>query len=304
MLKLNIKNETSRLQAVLLGIAKSNGPVPTPEEAYDPKSREHILSGTYPHEENMIKEMEAVVKVFEKHNVKVYRPELIGNCNQIFARDIAFVIDDIFIKSNILPDRDKEIHAIDYLIEQIPPDKVITLPEKAHVEGGDIILYNDYIFAGTYTRADYPGYITARTNIHAVKELTKLFPNKTVKAFDLRKSNTNARENVLHLDCCFQPVAHNKAIIYKDGFLNKTDYLWLVNFFGKENVFEINKEEMYNMFSNIFSISPEVVISDKSFVRLNNWLKDQGMTVEEVSYAEIGKQGGLLRCSTMPLIRE
>ena len=40
-MKLHIHNETSRLRAVVLGTAESNGPVPTMEEAYDPKSKEH-----------------------------------------------------------------------------------------------------------------------------------------------------------------------------------------------------------------------------------------------------------------------
>ena len=35
-MKLNIQNETSRLRAVVLGTAESNGPTPTLEEAYDP----------------------------------------------------------------------------------------------------------------------------------------------------------------------------------------------------------------------------------------------------------------------------
>ena len=303
MLKLNVNDETSPLKAVLLGTAKSNGAVPDPDDAYDPKSREHILAGTYPEEEDMVTEMDAVVKIFEKYGVDVYRPEVIENCNQIFARDIAFVIDDNFIKSNILPRRDQEINAINYLINQIEPNKVINLPADAHVEGGDVILDNDHIFIGCYTGEDYSHYITARTNIHAVKAIRKLFPHKKVKSFELVKSNTNAHENALHLDCCFQPVGENKAIICKDGFLHEKEYLWLVNYYGKQNIFEITKEEMYQMFSNIFSISPQVVISDKHFKRLNDWLIQQGIIVEEVSFTEIGKQGGLLRCSTMPLIR-
>jgi N-dimethylarginine dimethylaminohydrolase len=58
------------------------------------------------------------------------------------------------------------------------------------------------------------------------------------------------------------------------------------------------------MNSNIFSISEEVIVSEKNFTRLNKWLRQQGFTVEEVSYSEIAKQEGLLRCSTMPLIRD
>jgi len=304
MLELNIKNETSRLRAVVLGTAKSNGPTPTVEEAYDPKSIEHIKKGTYPKEEDMIKEMEAVAKVFEKYQVKVFRPKVIKDCNQIFARDIAFVIEDKFIKANILPDREREIEAINHVIEQINPKNIIKLPEECHVEGGDVMPWNDYIFVGTYSGVDYPNYITARTNIDAVIALQELFPNKIVKAFELRKSNTNAKENALHLDCCFQPVGTNKAILHKNGFLIEKEYQWLVDFFGKENIFEINKDEMYHMNSNIFSITENVVISERNFTRLNTWLRSQGFTVEEVPYAEIAKQEGLLRCSTMPLIRD
>ncbi|RIA10477.1 N-dimethylarginine dimethylaminohydrolase [Flavobacteriaceae bacterium MAR_2010_72] len=304
MLQLNIKNETSRLRAVVLGTAKSNGPVPNIEEAYDPKSLEHIKAGTYPKEEDMIREMDAVSQVFEKYNVKVFRPKVIKDCNQIFTRDIAFVIDDKFIKANILPDREQEIEAISHVIEQIDPEHVIKLPEECHVEGGDVMPWNDYIFVGTYSGSDYSEFITARTNMDAVIALQELFPHKTVKAFELRKSNTDAKENALHLDCCFQPIGTNKAILHKNGFLIEKEYQWLVDFFGKDNIFEITKDEMYQMYSNVFSISEDVIISERNFTRLNNWLRESGFKVEEVPYAEISKQEGLLRCTTMPLIRD
>jgi N-dimethylarginine dimethylaminohydrolase len=166
------------------------------------------------------------------------------------------------------------------------------------------MLWNDYIFIGTYSGEDYPDYITARTNLDAVIAIQELFPHKTVKAFELRKSNTNPKENALHLDCCFQPIGKDKAILHKNGFLFEEEYNWLVDFFGKENIFEIDKEEMYNMNSNIFSISEDVIISEQNFTRLNTWLRANGFTVEEVPYAEIAKQEGLLRCSTLPLIRD
>jgi N-dimethylarginine dimethylaminohydrolase len=304
MLELNIKNETSRLRAVILGTAKNNGPIPRIEDAYDPKSIEHIKAGTYPTELDMIQEMEAVAKVFEKYSVQVFKPEVIKDCNQVFARDIAVVIEDKFIKANILPHREREIEAIYNVIEQIKSENVIKLPVECHVEGGDVMPWNDYIFVGTYSGIDYPNFITARTNMDAVIAIQELFPNKTVKAFELRKSNTNAKENALHLDCCFQPVGKDKAILHKNGFLIEQEYQWLVNYFGKENIFEITKDEMYNMYSNIFSISENVVISERNFTRLNAWFRSEGFTVEEVPYAEIAKQEGLLRCSTMPLIRD
>lgn len=303
MLQLHVTNETAPLKAVVLGTAKSNGKTPKIEEAYDPKSIEHIKAGTYPKEEDMVFEMEAVEKVLKKHEVKVYRPEVIENYNQIFSRDIAFVIDDFIIKSNILPDRISELNAIQHVFSEINPTKIITPPDEVHIEGGDVMLHNDYIFIGTYKGNDYPNYITARTNVQAVEFIKELFPNKKAIEFNLKKSNTNPYENALHLDCCFQPVGNGKAIIHKDGFLEESEYLFLINLFGKENVFHITKEEMYAMNSNIFSISPEVVISEKNFTRLNNWLQNQNILVEEVPYSEIAKQEGLLRCSTLPLIR-
>lgn len=304
MLPLNIKNETARLKAVVLGSAINNGPTPSSEEAYDPKSLEHILAGTYPIEKDMVQEMEAFNQVFQKYGVQVFRPEMIENYNQIFTRDIGFVIDDIFIKANILPDRERELDAIQYVIDQINPLKVMRPPTEVHIEGGDVMLWNNYIFIGTYKGSDYKDYITARTNTAGVAYITQLFPNKIVKAFDLVKSKIEARDNALHLDCCFQPVGKNKGIIYKNGFREEADYMFLMNLFGKENLFHITRDEMYDMNSNVFSIDDKIVVSEKKFTRLNNWLRDNGFVVEEIPYAEIAKQEGLLRCSTLPLVRE
>ncbi len=303
MLQLNVRDETSTLKVVVLGTAKSSGPVPKPDEAYDPKSLEHIRAGTYPREEDMIVEMEAFKTVLEKHGVQVFRPEILENCNQIFSRDIAFVIEDKLIKANILPDREKEFDAIIHVLDVIDPDKILVPPAAVHVEGGDVMPWKEYIFVGTYRGKDYSDYITARTNQAAVEYLAEKFPHKEIKSFDLRKSNTDPRQNALHLDCCFQPIGKDKAILHKNGFLVEEEYHWLRDYFGPENVFEISSEEMYQMFSNVFSISPEVIVSERSFTRLNTWLRDQGFTVEEVPYAEIGKQEGLLRCSTLPLVR-
>jgi N-dimethylarginine dimethylaminohydrolase len=304
MLKLNVTNETNKLKSVILGTAVSNGPTPTAEEAYDPKSLEHILAGTYPIEKDMILEMEAFNQVFQKYDINVYRPELIENYNQIFTRDIGFVIDDIFIKSNILPDRERELDAIQYIIEQMNPNKIKRPPEEVHIEGGDVMPWEDYIFIGTYKGSDYKDFITARTNMQGVEYIQSLFPNKKIKAFDLVKSKLEARDNALHLDCCFQPIGTNKGIIYKSGFREEADYEFLLKFFGKENLFHITRDEMYHMNSNVFSIDKNVVVSERNFTRLNQWLRKNDFIVEEIPYAEIAKQEGLLRCSTLPLCRE
>ena len=89
--------------------------------------------------------------------------------------------------------------------------------------------------------------------------------------------------------------------------VNDSDYLMFKDYQNNnefDNIIELSKEEMYNMNSNIFSISDDIIISEKEFLRLNTELRKRGFIVEEVSYSEIAKMEGLLRCSTMPLIRD
>ena len=304
MLKLNVNNETSKLLAVILGTAKSNGPAPKLEECYDPKSRENVLANTYPTEIDMVDELNQLKEVLVKHNVNVYRPEVINDYNQIFSRDIGFVIDDFFIVANILPDRSNEIFAIQKVLDLIPKNKIIELPDDCHVEGGDVILNNDYIFIGTYDGIDYSNFKTARTNYKSIKFLKEKFPAKKVISFDLIKSDLEPTKNALHLDCCLQPVGNGKLVACPNAFLKRDQYEWLLNHFGKENILEISLNEMSEMKCNFFSIDTNIVVSEKSFTKLNSWLRGFDIIVEEINYREISKQGGLLRCSTLPLIRE
>lgn len=302
---LNIKNETSTLKAVVLGQPGSIGPVPDLSQAYDAKSYETILNGNYPTEESIYKEMSAFENILLKYDVQVFRPWTLENCNQVFARDVAFVIDDKIINSNIIPDREDEKEAYEIIYDQIAYNKIYNLPEKAHVEGGDVVLYNDMVFVGLYSKPDYSQYKTARTNRHAFHFLQEIFPHKSIIPLELEKHDTDPRKGILHLDCTFMPVGRDKAIIYKDGFRFGKDYQLLIDLFGKQNVFEITTEEMYQMNSNIFSISPDVVVSEQHFTRLNNHLENEwGIQVERVPYHEISKMGGLLRCSTLPLSRK
>ena len=282
----------------------SFGGTPKIEDCYDPKSKEHVLNGTFPTQENVINEMNAVKTIFLKYGVEVLRPNNIEGLNQIFSRDIGFVIDNSFIIPNIIEDRKKEIAALETLLENINSNNIIYMPEDARIEGGDVMLCDDYVFVGYSEEEDFKKYQVARTNKWAINFLQSTFPNKKIRGFELKKSDTNPKDNALHLDCCFQPVGKQYAIMYKEGFKNKSDVDFLISHYGKENIIFITRDEMYQMNSNIFSISPEVVISEKGFIRLNKELRNKGITVEEVPYAEIAKMEGLLRCSTLPLRRK
>ena len=304
-MKLNINNETGRLKSVVLGQPVSMGADPTLEESYDAKSYHTIQQGVYPKEEDIINEMTDFEKVLKKYDVEVIRPDIIKDYNQVFARDVAFVIEDKMILSNLIPDRADEQEAYSKIFEQVEWRKIINLPDTAHIEGGDVIVWNDFLFIGTCFSEDYRNFKTARTNEYAIETLKEYFPKKRIIDLELKKNDTVPYEGILHLDCTFNPVGKDKCIIYKDGFVDESDYRLILDIFGEENCFHVTKEEMFEMNPNIFSISPEVVVSDAAFTRMNRHLQDVwNIKVEEIPYREISKMGGLLRCSTMPLVRE
>ena len=304
MISLNVNNEFGKLNKVILGIALSNGGVPKLEECYDPKSREHVQNGTFPEEANLSDELNQFLNVLKKYNVSVFRPTLIEDYNQIFSRDIAFVIGEKLVVSNIIKDREKEINAIENIISQINPSNIIRLSNKARIEGGDVIIHNDHIFIGYSKEEDFKQFQVARTNEIAIEEIKENFSNKKIVAFELKKSDYQAKENALHLDCCFQPIGKKMAIIYEEGFKRKEDVDYIKRLFGEDKLIKITQKEMYDMNSNVFSISEDTIVSEIGFKRLNSILRTKGFKVEEIKFSEIAKMEGLLRCTTLPLQRQ
>jgi len=304
-MKLNIKNETSRLKSVVLGQPLSMGETPNITDAYDAKSYKSLQNNQYPTERDVVREMYAFENILLKYGVEVFRPEIIQDYNQVFSRDVAFVVDDKMIISNIIEDRADEQEAYKKIFEKVAWRDIINLPESAHIEGGDVIVWNDFLFIGTCYDENYKNFKTARTNQYAIETLKEYFPNRRIIDLDLKKDDKNPSNGVLHLDCTFMPIGKDKCILYKEGFVKEIDFKLLLGIFGEENCFVITSQEAEDLTTNIFSIDESTIVSDKYFVRLNNHIREKwNFTVEEISYREISKMGGLLRCSTMPLVRE
>ena len=68
-----------------------------------------------------------------------------------------------------------------------------------------------------------------------------------------------------------------------------------------ENIFHVNQDEAILLATNLLSIDKHCIVSDKRFTRVNKWLESNGYDIHLVDYSAIGKLGGLLRCSTLPL---
>ena len=303
MITLEVLDECSPLLEVILGSPESFGGIPKKDNIYDPKTLLNVKNGMYPLQEAIKKELDAFHHVLMDYDVKIYRPKVYKSLNQIFARDIGMVIGDQFLLPQILDKRSEEQKGIHFIIDQIDANKLLKSGKSARIEGGDVMPYRDYLFVGYSKKEDFDNYIVSRTNEAGVDFLIEHFKSWKVKPFELKKSDCNPYDNALHLDCCFQPIGKNKAIIYKAGFKNQSDAEWIINFFKPENILEINQEEMYDMNSNVFSISPEVIVSELKFERLNQQLRDWNFIVEEIPFSETAKMEGLLRCATLPLRR-
>lgn len=287
MLNIEIHDETSALETVILGIAESYGK--DKQSSNNPKSKFHRQSGTYPKEEDVLLEVKSFEDALITNGVQVLRPTNIQNQNQIFTRDIGFVIDDFFIKANMkLPTRKDEINGIKHIINSL---KILIPPDDVSIEGGDIVLWKDYIFVGKSNRTNDAGY----------EFLKQKFTNKKVVQIPILVSD-DYQKNVLHLDCAFQPVGDEFAIFYSEGFPIRPDAL--LDCFKEDNLIQVNQQQMIDMYPNVFSISKSKVVIEKSFVELKTKLLQKGFEVIEVNYSETSKLSGLLRCSTLPLKRK
>lgn len=284
-----VANETAPLESVVLGIGTNRGK----PRSINPTMRMHLKNNTAPTEEDICQEISTFEQALVKHGVDVFRPQDISDVEQIFSRDIGFVIEDYFFIANMKHEvREAEFAGIANMIGESNSDKVIQIPEGAVVEGGDVILHNDYVFVG----------ISDRTNEQGLAFLKDFFPKKHVIGFPLVVDQNNSERNILHLDCTFQPIGTDQAIIFLDGFVNQPKVL--LEIFPEEKRIEVSQEEKSSMFPNVFSISPTKIVVERQFQRLKNELKDRGFEVIEVDYSETSKLSGLLRCSTLPLRRK
>ena len=298
-----IQNEYGRLDTVVVGLATEMGGVPELEECYDARSYESVKMGVFPEEKDCTDQLKGLIEILESNGVKVLRPSLIYSLNQVFARDIAFVIEDQYIIPNVIADRAQERDAMAEIEKIIPSWNIIMMPSGCYAEGGDVIVDNDYVLVGVSDDHTFENYKTARTNYRGMDYLADEFPAKEFKGFELHKDDHDPLKGSLHLDCAFQPIGGGGALIAPHLFKNESDVQWLIERYGEMNVYSCSPEEAYSLGTNVFSFSPkDIIVSEKSEA-MQYWLKERGLNVHSVVYDEIVKMGGLLRCTTMPLKR-
>ena len=261
-MKLNIKNEYNKLKKVLLG------------------------PSIYKEEQNELE------KILKKYNIEIFYTIKNDKCFlQMFTRDPFIVIDDKLLISNMKEDiRKEETNTINEILEIIDKEKIIYVPKDIYLEGGDIIIHNKYIFIGQEGN---------RTNIKGIDFLKETFPNYNI--VPLKMINPDNNTNWIHLDCLFNPVSTDSAIIYKKGFTK--DSLETINKL-LSNLIDITKKEQSELAANVFSIGNKTIIMQKRHRRISNKLKALGFNIETINKYETIKETGFVRCLTCPLERD
>ncbi|WP_413376650.1 dimethylarginine dimethylaminohydrolase family protein [Alkalihalobacillus sp. 1P02AB] len=228
-----------------------------------------------------LKQHRAFVKTLKNEGVEVLYLHNHKELNeQVFTRDLGFVVDKQLCVSNLkVHIRKKET---DFLIQMLNKQKLDYYEFQHEIEGGDVLVHQNTIFIG----------INNRTTMDAVKEIKQKFPSKQVDVIQLT-------EGILHLDCVFNIIDEQTALIYKDG-IDQESFLRMKQ---KFNLILITKDEQEKMASNVLSIGNRKIITLFNQERINTLLKRRGFTVMEHDLSEIIKSGGAFRCCTFPIIR-
>ena len=280
-------NETDTLKTVIIGRWEGFHEDETYSNVLEEKRED-------PTSEQLKREFEGFQKALEENGVEVLIPDHVGKFlfDQLTPRDVATVIGNQLVFCNMSKRRRKyEIAGIFPLIKDFKGDEPVVLipPVDCLLEGGDIMVDRGRIIVG----------LSQRTNIKGYEWLLETFTDRMpvipVYVTDMKKD-----ESVLHLDCTFNPVGENSALLYEDGMKPIPD------FFEKEyDLIKVNKEEQQALATNVFSISKELVIArdHPQSKRVVGEMRQRGIEVIELPFDGAPATGGSFRCCTLPLVR-
>ncbi|WP_242257030.1 dimethylarginine dimethylaminohydrolase family protein [Bacillus cereus group sp. BfR-BA-01379] len=201
---------------------------------------------------------------------------------QVFTRDVGFTIGETVFISNM---KNEVRKGEEQIFKNILLEKDITYIDciNSHIEGGDVIIDQDIIYIG----------VSNRTLFNSVKKLQQLLTHYKIIPVPFSK-------DFLHLDCVFNIISQEEALIYPYAFSNST----LKMLSDRYNLIEVSKKEQFTLATNVLSLGNEKIISLPSNTKTNTELRLRGYEVIEIDFEEIIKSGGSFRCCTLPLQRE
>ncbi|WP_246943370.1 dimethylarginine dimethylaminohydrolase family protein [Bacillus pinisoli] len=201
---------------------------------------------------------------------------------QVFTRDIGVTIGQTVFVAHMAAELRK---GEDNVLKQWLDDEEISyfnLMEDL-IEGGDVFVDRDKVFVG----------ISDRTNKKAADHLQSILTDHKVIALEFQKK-------YLHLDCVFNIISPDTALIYSPAFTSEKVEMLRSHY----ELIEVNEEEQFTLGTNVLGIGNKKIFSVPVNKKVNEELRNRGYEVLEVDITEIIKSGGSFRCCTLPLLRE
>ncbi|MBY0095934.1 dimethylarginine dimethylaminohydrolase family protein [Mesobacillus maritimus] len=200
---------------------------------------------------------------------------------QVFTRDIGFTLGETVFVADMASDVRK---GEENVLRQWLEDEGFSYYNIVgdNIEGGDVIIDGKTIYVG----------LSNRTNQKAADHLQRLLSSYEVKAIPFK-------ERYLHLDCVFNVVSPEIALIYPEALTEEDMKL----FSSRYELIEVSKEEQFTLGTNVLSIGNKRILSLPVNKEVNKQLRNRGFEVIEVDITEIIKSGGSFRCCTLPILR-
>jgi len=288
---LHVTTEYDPLCDVIIGTGEGYHRAPAQVALVNGKQQRSFAAQGHASDVQVQAEFASFRAALEGAGITVHQPRLAPDTvpDQTCPRDIGFVIGDTFVQANMRePTRTDEIDGIRHILNRCTGPQ-ITVPSGVCLEGGDVIVDGDVIFVGIGQRSDVAG----------AGFLQQVFAQDyQILPLPCRQPETG--EDILHLDCTFNPLGLGHALIYPQGLADIPDliqsrYEWI----------ELTRAEADEMAANVVSAAPDHVIARTapSCARVNAALRDAGYRVTEVDFDAVPATGGSFRCATLPLRR-
>lgn len=283
-------NETDTLEQLIIGRYDTYSSEPAYIERVN-RAQEECL----PSYQQLQEEIDAFHNTLQQEGIEVLIPDPVGKFvyDQLTPRDIGVTIGQKFLLCNMFHKsrRYESAGIFKYIDKKSDNEPEILIPDSPDIliEGGDIIVDKKRIFVG----------LTERTNKEGFKYLQKTFKNE-FEIIPIKVKSRQEGEDILHLDCMFNPVGKRHALIYEEGFKNLPAAIH-----SNYNLIPITRKEQKELVLNLLSLSKTKVINRKhtKAERINSMLRDIGIEVIELPFNAVTSTGGSFRCSSLPLRR-
>lgn len=231
-------------------------------------------------------QVESLAALLRGRGVDVVQTPAIDGCiGQLFTRDVGFVVGTtLFLANPERSDRRREVASLAPVAARC--DDVVRLREGV-IEGGDVAVVPGAVLVG----------LGEKTEPAALRELAAALAER-----DVRKEVVPvelAMEGVIHLDCVFNALAPDLALVFPPAIATAS----LAALHQRFDLIEMSLAETCDVRVNALSLGPRSVVLHTGSGRLAAILGRRGFETIALDFDEVGKAFGAFRCTTLPLRR-